>query len=439
MTNLRLQIAEPMGAFLQSRRHKIARGGRGSAKSWSIARLLVARAAARRTRWLCCREVQKSIKESSHRLLAATITAMDMGGLFRVQRDVIRGPRGSEFIFTGLRDHTADTIKSFEDLDGAWIEEAHKVTHRSAQILIPTVRNAGSEIWWSYNPDQEDDFVHELAESGRSDVLVVTMNYDANAWFPPELEAERLQLKAINDDLYQHVWEGKCRSAAGLLFKRNWFKRFKLGSEPAELNRYMSSDWAGGPDPNDPDSEPDFTEHGVVGLNPTGDLYFLDGWSGQTDPHVWIQAGIALAARHKVQMGFEEKGVILRTVDAAINKAMEEAGKYYYRMALASAGNKASRALGLAARAAAGKVYVAEGEWGDRFINQLCAFNGQDGRIDDMVDMGSLLARGLDEMANALPPPPPPPKSPEPFSDPWFAARDRADAMDEADQQKFYR
>lgn len=399
MTTLRLELPAKMRPFAtERRRHKIARGGRGSAKSWSIARLLAIRGYSEPIRWLCCRETQKSIKESSHRLLADQIQALGLGGFYDVQRDAIKAPNGTEFAFAGLKEHTADSIKSYEGFDGAWIEEAHTVSERSAQVLIPTIRKAGSELWWSYNPDQEDDFVHQLAEHADADTLVVTINYLDNHWFPAELEKERLKLKAINGDLYRHVWEGECRSLAGLLFKRDWFKFYDV--LPSRLNLYMASDYGVTPDGGD------HTEHGVWGLSPTGDLYAVDWWYGQTDPAEWIDAWLGLIAKyHKsgpILRAFEEKGVILRAVDSAINRRMRETGTFVSREPLVSAGSKAERALGFAARASAGAVYLPAGQpWAMRLVNQLCAFNGEDGRQDDAVDVCSLIGRGLDSMSNA--------------------------------------
>ena len=125
---------------------------------------------------------------------------------------------------------------------------------------------------------------------------------------PGGVEPERLKLKALNDDLYQHVWEGKCRSIAGLLFKRHWFKRYDLGQHPEGLNMYLSGDYAGGPDPDNPDSEPDWTEFGAFGIDKNTDIWALDWWSGQEDPAVWIQAWLGMVKRHRPTYYFEEKG-----------------------------------------------------------------------------------------------------------------------------------
>lgn len=401
MSELRLEVPAAMLPFwTERRRHKIARGGRGSAKSWSIARMLATRGIIQPTRWLCCRETQKSIKESSLRLLADQIQSLNLGYYYDVQQQAIKGQPGtsaadSEFAFAGLKEHTADSIKSYEGFDGAWIEEAHSVSERSATVLIPTIRKPGSELWWSYNPEQEEDYVHQLAAMDDPDTLVITINWRDNPWFPLELEKERQKLQRINSDLYQHVWEGQCRSAAGLMFKRDWFQFYDV--LPTRLNLYLASDYAVTPDGGD------FTEHGVWGLASTGDLYAVDWWYGQTDPAEWIDAWIGLVGQHKPLAAFEEKGVILRAVESSITKRMREMQTFVRRVPLASAGSKAERALGFAARASAGTVYLPRLPWAVRLLNQLCAFNGEDGRQDDGVDVCSLIGRGLDSMANAAP------------------------------------
>ncbi|MBA0362373.1 PBSX family phage terminase large subunit [Stenotrophomonas maltophilia] len=401
MSELRLEVPAAMLPFwTERRRHKIARGGRGSAKSWSIARMLATRGIIQPTRWLCCRETQKSIKESSLRLLADQIQSLNLGYYYDVQQQAIKGHPGtsaadSEFAFAGLKEHTADSIKSYEGFDGAWIEEAHSVSERSATVLIPTIRKPGSELWWSYNPEQEEDYVHQLAGMDDPDTLVITINWRDNPWFPLELEKERQKLQRINSDLYQHVWEGQCRSAAGLMFKRDWFQFYDV--LPSRLNLYLASDYAVTPDGGD------YTEHGVWGLASTGDLYAVDWWYGQTDPAEWIDAWIGLVGQHKPLAAFEEKGVILRAVESSITKRMREMQTFVRRVPLASAGSKAERALGFAARASAGTVYLPRLPWAVRLLNQLCAFNGEDGRQDDGVDVCSLIGRGLDSMANAAP------------------------------------
>lgn len=381
------------------RRHNIIRGGRGSAKSWSVARILAGWSLASPLRLLLAREVQKSIRESSKRLMEDTIKGLGWAQFFDIQRDVIYGINGSEFAFAGLRDHTADSLKSYEGFDICWIEEAHSVSSTSANTLIPTIRKPGSKFVWTYNPDQEDDFVHELAAIPDDDTLVIDLNWRDNPWFPFELEKERVKLKRINDDLYQHVWEGKCRSTAGLLFKRVWFKFYDV--LPAKLNHYLTSDYAGGLDPDNPESDPDDTAHGVWGVTSDGDLYLVDGCSGQEDTAETVSQWLGFVAKYKPLRAFDEKGPILRAIDPFIRRAMRTKRIFVTRESLASAGSKSDRALGFAALASAGCVYLPNTPFGQKVLNQLCAFNGQEGRPDDLVDMCSLMARGLDFMANA--------------------------------------
>ncbi|MFC4727139.1 PBSX family phage terminase large subunit [Coralloluteibacterium thermophilus] len=435
-----IRIPVTLLPILRPRRFKILHGGRGGGKSHSVAQVLLAMACQRKLRILCAREIQKSIDKSSKQVLEDYIARLGLSPYFDIQKTVIVCRlTGSEFSFTGLREHTADSIKSYEGVDIVWVEEAASVSERSWVALINTIRKPGSEIWATFNPDDEQDYVYaRFVKSTDPDALVIQINWRDNPWFPAELDTERRKLKAINLDLYNHVYEGHCRSVAGLLFKRHWFQFYDV--LPARLNPYMATDWAGGPDPDDPNADPDFTEHGVWGLSETGDLYATDWWSGQEDPAEWIDAYIELGARHRPLAAFEEKGVILRSLNSSINKRMRETKTYLRRVALPSAGSKYERALGFAARAAAGTVWLPSGKpWALRLLNQLCAFNGQDGRKDDAVDVCSLIGRGLDEMRNA---PPPPVDSRRPLVEigtaEWLEAEARASQLATARNQRRY-
>jgi len=410
----------PLAQHLRSGkyRHIIIRGGRGSGKSWSIGRVLIAQALSEPLRVLCLRETQKSIKESSLRLLDDQASTMGFGAGFDVQNtQILCTVQQSEFQFAGLREHTADSIKSYEGFDIAWVEEAHSVSAKSANTLIPTLRKPGSIIIWSYNPDQEDDFVHQLAQSGRADVLVIDCNWVDNRWFPRELDIERLAMLAISPDLYDHIWNGKCRSRAGILFKRSWVKYYDR--MPAQVNRYIASDYAGEPDADRPDDEPDFTEHGVFSVDSDFKLYATDWWWGQTSPDEWISQWSRLVRVHRPNVAFEEKGVILRSLNGAINRRMQDDKAFVVRTGLASAGSKLERAYGFAALMQQGMVlwpHPDKAPWVTRVIDQLCAFHGQGNQFDDAVDVCSLIARGLDDVIRAQAPPPPPAPPPKPFT-----------------------
>ena len=209
------KFPEKLRCLFQPSRYKFIRGGRGSGKSWGIARALLIQGAGKKLRILCTREVQKSIKQSVHQLLTDQINALGLADFYEVLATEIRGKNGTQFFFAGLSDMTADSIKSFEGCDIVWLEEAQTLTKRSLMILIPTIRKEGSEIWASYNPELETDPIHEMAVVNPQEGAVsVLMNYGDNPWFPATLESERIHAqKTMRPADYAHVWEGQCKPA----------------------------------------------------------------------------------------------------------------------------------------------------------------------------------------------------------------------------------
>ena len=137
-------------------RYKSACGGRGSGKSWAFAGALLLKGLEKQQRFLCTRELQKSIKDSVHQLLADLIVKMDLQHFYEVQTSGIFGINGTRFGFEGLRHNTVN-LKSWEGADVCWVEEAQVVSNNSWDILIPTIRQEVSEIWLSWNPDLEED------------------------------------------------------------------------------------------------------------------------------------------------------------------------------------------------------------------------------------------------------------------------------------------
>ena len=196
-------------------RYKVARGGRGSGKSWGFARALILRCVEQKTRVLCTREIQKSIQQSVHQLLSDQIAALGLSAVFEVLQTEIRGPNGSCFYFSGLSDITAATLKSFEGIDVVWCEEAQSISDKSWKTLIPTIRKEGSEIWVTYNPELESDPTHErFVINPPPGCVSVVMNYSDNPYFPKVLEAERAHAEAtMKADDYRHTWLGECKPA----------------------------------------------------------------------------------------------------------------------------------------------------------------------------------------------------------------------------------
>lgn len=211
----RLELPEWAQSLFEPCRFKVLHGGRGGAKSWSVARALLIQAAQKPLRVLCTREVQKSIKDSVHRLLSDQIASMRLGDFYEVLETEIRGKNGSLFLFAGLLQHTIDSIKSFEGVDRVWVEEAHSVSQKSWDVLIPTIRKEESEIWATLNPQLDTDPAYSMfVGQTRPDCMSIRVNYGDNPWFPAVLEAERLHAKATKKAAdYEHIWEGKCLPA----------------------------------------------------------------------------------------------------------------------------------------------------------------------------------------------------------------------------------
>ena len=195
-------------------RYKIAYGGRGSAKSWSFARALLILGVQKKLRILCVREVQKSIKDSVHKLLSDQIQELKLGAEYQVLDTEIRGANGTEFLFSGLANHTVQSIKSFEKIDIAWAEEAQNISKNSWDILQPTIRAGGSEIWISFNPELDTDETYlRFVVNPPPDAVVAFINWQDNPWFNSVLEQERKHCEEINPEDYTTIWAGECRSA----------------------------------------------------------------------------------------------------------------------------------------------------------------------------------------------------------------------------------
>lgn len=194
-------------------RYKGAYGGRGSGKSQFFSGLLPDYAIANKgLRAVCIREVQKSLKESAKRLIEDQLAKYGLGEAdgFKVFREVIETPGDGIILFQGMQDHTAESIKSLEGVDIAWVEEAQSLSARSLSLLRPTIRKDGSELWFSWNSRLKTDPVDAMLRGDKlpTGAVVVRANYSDNPWFPSVLEQERLDCLATNPDQYAHIWEG---------------------------------------------------------------------------------------------------------------------------------------------------------------------------------------------------------------------------------------
>lgn len=204
-------------------RYKVLWGGRGGARSWTFARTLLIRAAQRPTRVLCAREFQTSIKDSVHQLLKDQIAMMGLTG-FTVLETEIRHTNGSLFVFKGLH-RNVHTIKSLEGIDVCWVEEAERVSKESWSALIPTIRTAGSEIWVSFNPDQEEDSTYQrFVVNPPPNSLVIKVSWEDNPFLTQELIDEKNYAYATDPDSANHVWGGELRRVTkAQILSGKWF------------------------------------------------------------------------------------------------------------------------------------------------------------------------------------------------------------------------
>lgn len=215
MTSIDVRFPKATQFLFKPSRYKVLRGGRGSGKSWTVARALILLCMNRQLRVLCTREIQKNIQQSVHQLLSDQIEAMGLSAAFEVLQTEIRGPHGSQIFFSGLSDITATGLKSFEGVDIVWCEEAQAISAKSWKTLIPTIRKEGSEIWVTYNPELETDPTHQLfVTNPPPDCVSVLMNWTDNPYFPDVLKAEREHAEAtMKSEEYRNVWEGECLPA----------------------------------------------------------------------------------------------------------------------------------------------------------------------------------------------------------------------------------
>lgn len=229
-------------------RYRAAFGGRGSGKSHAFAQALVIRGANRPTRALCCREIQKSLKSSVKRLLSDKIKACGLSHLYTELETEIRGPNGTLFLFEGLRSNP-DSVKSMEGLDLAWVEEANTVSQRSLDLLIPTVRKPGSEIWFTWNPKSAKDPVDNLLRGKVKPPgsMIRRVNFDLNPFFPRVLRRDLDFDRQRDPDKYAHVWLGEyLRNSEARVFK-NW--REDEIEPPVDAVFYYGADWGFSIDP----------------------------------------------------------------------------------------------------------------------------------------------------------------------------------------------
>ncbi|HGY3717966.1 TPA: phage terminase large subunit [Citrobacter gillenii] len=220
MAKMRIQLSEKFEAMFRPKRIKVFYGGRGGMKTVHFSKIAIICARMKRRKTLCLREFMNSIDDSVHSSLKAEIEELHLSGFFRAQERRIIGRNGSEFRYGQLA-RNLGSIKSKHGYDVVWVEEAETISAKSLEVLVPTIRKSGSELWFSFNPDDEDGAVYSEFVSPHIDILdkqgyyeddelfVCHVSYLDNPWLPDELRAHAAKMKATNFKKWLHVYGGR--------------------------------------------------------------------------------------------------------------------------------------------------------------------------------------------------------------------------------------
>jgi phage terminase large subunit len=247
---LRIDTAAVYEPLLRPARYKGAHGGRGSGKSHFFGDLWLEENVSEKLDFVCLRETLKSLEFSVKKLLEGKIEKFNAGAYFEVQDRRIMSKLGGVTIFEGMQNHTSESIKSLEGFDRAWFEEAQNASDKSLTMLRPTIRKAGSQLWFGWNPDEPTDPIDVLLRGDElpPDAIVVEANYMDNPWLPDELRAEMEFDKRRDPDKYAHVWLGKYRQNSEARVFRNW--RVEEFERPAGTIHRLGADWGFSVDPS---------------------------------------------------------------------------------------------------------------------------------------------------------------------------------------------
>ena len=279
-------------------RDKCLYGGRGSGKSHFFAESVVANAAANDGfRVLCIREVQKSLKESAKKLIEDKIQKMGYGPRFNIKHDEIGTPGGGVISFTGMNSQNSESVKSYESYNVAFVEEANQFSGRSIELLRPTIRAPGSELWWSWNPDSADDPVDKYfrGPTPPDDAIIRRISFDDNKYFPAELRKEMEQSRKNDPDRFSHIWLGDyAPQAVGAIWNMANIHANRIHDVPT-MGRILVA-----VDPAVSNTERS-DEHGIIvgGIGEDKRGYLIDDVSMKGSPQQWAERAIAAYDRYE--------------------------------------------------------------------------------------------------------------------------------------------
>ncbi len=246
--NVKLSVPKVFAPlFKGAKRRNFIFGGRGSAKSFSVAQYCVVRAHEKKIKVLCTRELQKSIADSVHALLCEVIEKMGLSDFFTIYKDRIVGANGSVFIFAGIKSNVNE-IKSMQGIDICWVEEAQAMSRESLDVLVPTVRAEGSIIIFTFNPFKDTDPVYVESQNPDENTLVIKANYSDNPFFPEVLRIEMERDKKNDYEKYLWVWEGQCLGLSDAQIFRGKYT-IKEFDTPKNVEFHYGADWGFAQDP----------------------------------------------------------------------------------------------------------------------------------------------------------------------------------------------
>ena len=249
MLNIEIDTPRSFKPLLAKARYKGVHGGRGSGKSHFFAEYIIERCLTEKTNIVCIREVQKSLSQSVKKLLESKIEDLGVQKFFEVQESQIKCLNSGLIIFQGMQNHTADSIKSLEGFNIAWVEEAQSLSQRSLDLLRPTIRAPDSELLFSWNPSQPTDPIDLLLRGDKlpKDAIVVQANYLDNPWLPNVLLDEMNFDRERDHDKYMHVWLGEYNNKSESRVYKNWV--VEEFDRPAGTIYRLGADWGFANDP----------------------------------------------------------------------------------------------------------------------------------------------------------------------------------------------
>jgi phage terminase large subunit len=203
---------------------------------------------------ICVREIQDSVDQSVKKEIVGALDRYNLRSYFEVQDKLIKTPGGGNIVFKGMQDHTAKSVKSMSGFKFAWVDEAANLSNHSLEVLDPTIRMPGSQIWFSWNPEDPEDPVDAFfrgpnAPKDDPDYQVVQSNWRDNPWFPETLDKVRRDCLKYNPDIYDHIWEGGYRTIADAQIFRGRYVVEEFDT-PDDVRFYFGADFGYAKDPS---------------------------------------------------------------------------------------------------------------------------------------------------------------------------------------------